>query len=255
MFSKRYILIGLTALLLICLGGCFDPANQNQTVVVNLIRDIPETFEEEYLVRFDKGGDEYYKLQEGQESFLLIGASIEIPERDKNKLSAQFQDTQATLRDNVASNPFFDTKSEVYSLKVKLKVQATQESTNQSFSSDVKVIFPAVPQARDRLGATEPSSIPEISFPIKHHTKYSDYGLGKLLPEISSLFSKSRIFVTFLISCFVSVVISGFMDDREKALHDVKWWLLASISFPLALFLVFPTLRNLFWIVSGLWGG
>jgi len=256
MSSKRYyILIGLMSLLLIGLGGCFDPANQNQTVVVNLIRDIPDTFEEEYWVRFDKGGGEYYKLEEGQESFLLIGASIEIPEKDQNKLLAQLQDTQASLQDIIASNPFYDTKSQVYALKVKLKVQATEESINQSFSSDIKVIFPAVTAARSRLGADKPSSTPEISFPIKHHTKYSEYGLGRLFPDISSVFGKRKIFVTFVTVCLVSMVISWFRGDRREALHNVIWWLLVSASIPLVLFLIFPTLRNVFWIVSGFWGG
>ncbi|MEG4225133.1 hypothetical protein QUA35_02500 [Microcoleus sp. N9_B2] len=255
MSSKRYyILIGLMSLLLIGLGGCFDPANQNQTVVVNLIRDIPDTFEEEYLVRFDKGWGEYYKLEEGQESFLLIGASIEIPEKDQNKLLAQLQDTQANLQDIIASNPFYDTKSQVYALKVKLKVQATQESINQSFSSDIKVIFPAVTAARNRLGAKEPSSTPEISFSLKHHTKYSDYGLGRLFPDIISLFNKRKIFVTVLAVFFVSLLISSW-NERKEAIVQVIWWLLAFIFFPLALFIIFPTLRNVFWIVSGLWGG
>ncbi|PSB30205.1 hypothetical protein C7B69_08775 [filamentous cyanobacterium Phorm 46] len=253
MLSKRYLLIGLMSVLLIGLGGCFDPANKNQTVVVNLIRDIPDTFEEEYLVRFDKGGDEYYKLEEGQESFLLIGASIEIPEKDKNKLLAQFQDSQANLRDIIASNPLYDTKSQVYALQVKLKVEATQESINQSFSSDVKVIFPAVTAARNRLGAKEPSSTPEISFSIKHHTKYSDYGLGRLFPDIISLLGR-KIFVTFLTVFFVSLLISSW-NERKEGIEQVIWWLLAFIFFPSALFLIFPTFRNVFWIVSGLWGG
>lgn len=247
---KKYLKALIVILLAISMTGCVDMANINRTIPVNLVGGQQTSFEGEYLVRFDTGNDKYLTLEKGKENILANNAQIKDSTLDLKKLNIKAKEVKVTHGINIVSNIFSDSFSSAYFLKPKFDVQVKPNFANEYFEGEFKVIFPSVILVRDRIGAFAPSSIPEIKFVVKHHPKYSQYASAKLIPDFLSIFEgfKSWLMITM---GFVGAWLIAKLLNEER---DFSWWFVLGLCLSVLLFFLLPTFKNIYWIISGIWG-
>lgn len=256
---KRWFLTPFVLWATIALTGCSETQpklNTNSSVDVELVSSGSATVEGKYLLRFDVAEGQYVTLRERAQTVLVKDWEVRAPdglqilERNAGVTSVEF----AELKDGKP------VASQVFEIKTTLKLAATPETAASASTFDVVASFPAALNVARALNASAPSSVPEIRFHVVHHPSNSARALGRIGKD----FGLVVVFIFVAVAGFWLAVKSWFFVEQIAESGCLPMFVLIPtlVLIGVGLFGVgatfyylFQTLRDLWWIISRLWGG
>lgn len=249
----------LIVAVVIAFSGCSEPQQQlntTSTVEVELVKDRAATVEGKYLLRFETAAGQYVTEREKAQALLLTNWEVRAPE------GLRILERNAVV--NVVDFPELKegqvVTSQVFELKTTLTIAAAPEAAALSSTYDVIASFPRALVIRQALNALTPAGVPEIRFHVLHHPSNSSRAFKRIGKDLG------------LVVVFILVAIAGFW------LAAKSWFFVEEIASSgcLPMFVLLPTigligvglvgvggtfyylfmiLRDLWWILSRLWGG
>lgn len=229
-------LLPLVSAALIVLSGCSEPqVNTTSTVEVELVSDRAATVQGKYLLRFDTGLGRYVTLKKEAEKLLLTDWQVQAPDALRilgRNATVQIVEHKETRGDKKIT-------SEVYELKTTLTVAAAPAAAALQSTYDVIARFPAALIVGQTLKTSAPSTVPEIRFHVLHYPRNSDRALGRIGKD----FGLTVVFV-------IVAVVGAWLAEKQMSIGVI-----GLVGVGGALYYLFLTLRDLWWLITRLWGG